>query len=189
MRTKARRTSKKPTRSSGYSSESLERLKSKEGQINAIFALYGSAAQHGQLLEQALGELILSLNRLSGSTLSPADLRSQEEKIQKKTIGQLLRDFDKHIRRIDAPVRESLQVALGKRNFLIHHYFLERNDGFKRCSGRMKMMRELLGIEKTLESAAVTSRAMRSALAAQLTRGHQESGPEDALFTFQIDPP
>lgn len=189
MPSKATRIAKKQAETSGYSSESLNMLKSKEGQMNAIFALYGSAARHGQLLEHALGELILSLNRISGSTLSPADLKSQEEKIQKKTIGQLLREFDKHISKIDKPVRESLQVALKKRNFLIHHYFLERDGGFSRRPGRTKMMGELVGIERTLKNAAAISRAMRSALAEQLDGGRRKSDGEDVLFTFEIDTP
>ena len=189
MTSQAPRKAKKQTATPGYSSESLNMLKSKEGQMNAIFALYGSAAQHGQLLEEALGELILSLNQVSGGTLSPADLQSQEEKIRKKTIGQLLRDFDAHIRKIDQPLRDALQLALKKRNFLIHRYFLDREAGFRRRAGRMKMMRELLGIERTLDNAATISRAMRIALAEHLDGRGPESAEEDVLFTFELDDP
>ena len=171
-----------------YSSESLDMLKSKEGQMNAIFACYGSAVQHGQLLEQALGDLILSLHQVSGHSLSRADLRSEEEKIRRKTLGQLLRDFDTHIIKIDRPVQESFRIALKKRNFLIHSYFLERDGGFGRRSGRMKVLRELIAIQNTLERAAIVSRAMLHALTERLEgKARDPDGKVDTLFTFSVD--
>ena len=51
-----------PGEEHSYSSESLKMLESKKGQLNAVFACYGSAAQHGQLLEEALARLIAELN-------------------------------------------------------------------------------------------------------------------------------
>jgi len=39
-------------------SESLDTLRSEEGQLNAVFA-FGSAAQHAQFFEEALGEFLL----------------------------------------------------------------------------------------------------------------------------------
>ena len=35
---------------------SLEMLKSEEGQLNAVFACFGSAAQHSQYFEAALAD-------------------------------------------------------------------------------------------------------------------------------------
>ena len=76
-------------------------LKSQEGQLNAVFSCFGSAAQHGQLFEHALGELVLSLNAVSGRRLSSADLLNVERRLHKKTIGQLLRELNKHVTQVD----------------------------------------------------------------------------------------
>ena len=43
----------------GYSDESLRMLESEEGQSNAVFAIFGSAAQHSQLYESALAEFLI----------------------------------------------------------------------------------------------------------------------------------
>ena len=61
-------------------------LVSDEGQRNAVFACYGSAAQHGQLLEDALSRLIAKPNAVRGMDDPDAGLG-------KKTTGQLLRTF------------------------------------------------------------------------------------------------
>ena len=40
-------------------SESLRMLETEEGQNNAVFACFGSAAQHAQMFEEALGKRCL----------------------------------------------------------------------------------------------------------------------------------
>ena len=47
-----------------------------------------------------------------------------------KTVGQLLKDFENKIRNVDKWVKDSFKMALDKRNFLIRHYFLERQNKF-----------------------------------------------------------
>ena len=49
----------------GYSERTLEMLESEEGQLNAIFACYGSAVQNGQLFEESLAKLVAILNEWS----------------------------------------------------------------------------------------------------------------------------
>ena len=41
-------------------SESLKMLEPEEGQNNAVFACFGSAAQHAQMFEEALGNFLLA---------------------------------------------------------------------------------------------------------------------------------
>ena len=55
----------------GYTTESLRMLASKEGQINAVFACFGSAAQHSQFFEAALGEFLLVYNKICKKGCSP----------------------------------------------------------------------------------------------------------------------
>ena len=100
----------------GYSEESLAMLESEEGQLNSIFACYGSAAQHGQFFEESLGKLIVILNSLSGND-------ALSDSVRKKTIGQLLNQFMKRfVEEIEDWVPEFLDEAREQRNFLIHSF-------------------------------------------------------------------
>lgn len=58
----------------GYTSESLRMLKTKEGQLNAVFACFGSAAQHSYFFEAALGEFLLVYNKILKTSLTLQDL-------------------------------------------------------------------------------------------------------------------
>ena len=132
----------------GYSERSLDMLESEEGQLNAIFACYGSAAQHGQLFEESLANLVVLLNDwLGGGSLMAG--------LEKKTIGQLLRHLEtKFVEEIDDWVPKFLDEARERRNFLIHEYFLARSDEMGIEHGRLAMLRELVGIEAQLRRGA-----------------------------------
>lgn len=47
----------------GYTTESLKILETEEGQLNAVFACFGSAVQHSQLFEQSLTRFLKMYNR------------------------------------------------------------------------------------------------------------------------------
>ena len=51
-----------------YTGESLDMLKSEEGQKNAVFACFGSAAQHAQLLEAALSDFLVVWRQMRDET-------------------------------------------------------------------------------------------------------------------------
>lgn len=173
----------------GYSSESLRMLKSKEGQLNAIYALYGSAAQQGQLLEKALSDLMIKLREISGHSVSPTNLRATESSSHKKTIGQLLKDFENNTRNLDKWVEDSFREARDKRNFLIHHYFLERENKFQTRSNRMKVLKELVLIQETLKRATDFANGMRVAVSEILDGVRKEPDKISVLFSFEIDVP
>ena len=105
--------------------KSLEMLNSEEGQLNAVFACFGSAAKHAQFFEAALSEFLLVYNRLLKKSLTLADLEVVETSLHKKTMGALLTEFRKHVKISDDVVSTSLSDAVQKRNFLIHRYFRE----------------------------------------------------------------
>jgi hypothetical protein len=71
---------------------------------------------------------------------------------QKKTMGRLIGDL-----RLQTELPESAETiisdALGKRNFLIHHYFRERAEDFMSPAGCRKMIAELEEIKEELEGA------------------------------------
>ena len=167
--------------------KSLEMLNSEEGQLNAVFACFGSAAQHGQLFEAALSEFLLAYNRLLKKSLTLADFEAVETSLHKKTMGALLTDFRKLVEISDDAVSSSLSDALRARNFLIHHYFLERRDKFGREQGRLEMVEELVSIQAVLEKARDLTNGMRVALCRALEDGESETPDSDVLFSIEVD--
>ena len=164
----------------GYSSKSLKMLKSKEGQLNAVFACYGSAAQHGQLFEEALARLLAELNGLRS-------LEHKDSGLDKKTTGQLLRMFrDNFVEEIDEWVPEFLDRAKQRRNFLIHEYFLKRKEAMGVEAGRLEILRELLDIEEDLRVAAGLVNGLRVAVEQTRKGDRDDKGDGKTVFSVEV---
>ncbi len=184
-------------REKGYTSESLRMLESEEGQLNAVFACFGSAAQHSYFFEEALGKFLLVYNKTFKNSLTLQDLETIETKMKKETMGSLLKEFKKYVTIHDDKVEQCLDNALKKRNFLIHHFFRQRYKKFRTKTGRIGMLNELMGIQKDLETATALTNGMRIALskAIDLKRKNKdikadERDPDsNTLFTVTINRP
>lgn len=142
----------------GYTEESLKMPQSREGQLNAVFACFGSAAQHAQLFEQGLTRFLVMYNKIASDTVSVDDIG------RKMTMGQLLRKVGQHVTISDHSLEERFSTALTERNFLIHRFFLERNSLLGSSEERMQLLSELVDIEANLERCRVTINAMRIAM-------------------------
>lgn len=175
----------------GYSYESLRMLESEEGQSNAVFAIFGSAAQHSQFYESALAEFLIVYNKITNKSLTIQDLGTIKTKLQKKTMGALLYEFRKYVTIDDSTVEQCLYNPLEKRNFLIHRFFLERNEKFRTKKGRMEMMQELLHIQEELEIATKLTNGMRIAVskALDLKEGKEQDTPQETLFSIRLNIP
>ena len=169
----------------GYTKESLNMLKSKEGQLNAVFACFGSACQRGQLLEKALGDLVLVINHLVGCSLSLSDLKERDEKIRSKTMGQLFRYVKEHATISDESIIEKLTFAIERRNFLAHHYFIQRDSEFETRAGRESMMKELVIWGDIFDQCTAVVRRIDIAIRETLS-GVRTSSSSRALFTVEI---
>ena len=171
----------------GYSKNSLEMLKTTEGQLNAVFACFGSAAQHGQYFEKALGEFIVKIKHVLEPATPAEHIQSAKSQLARKTIGQLLQIMGKHVQPDAQWVTDLLLNAHKSRNFLIHHYFIEREDRFKTASGRTAMLKELLSIQEQIERATVLVDGMRFAVTERvLNRDSDSNESERALFSIEI---
>lgn len=142
----------------GYTDESLRMLETVEGQLNAIFACFGSAAQHAQLFEQSLARFLVVYNRIVPDTVNIEDIES------KMTIGQLLRKLRERVKIENNSIEELFSTSLDERNFLIHRFFLERTPEFETPEGRMGLLSELVGIEGNLDGCRVVINSMRIAI-------------------------
>ncbi len=142
----------------GFSNESLRMLDSEEGQLNAVFACFGSAAQHGQLFEQGLTRFLMVCSKAGLVSISNIDTTN------KMTMGQLFREVRKHVTIIDNWVEEDFLTAIQQRNFLIHRFFLERSAQLRSSSGRVELLNELVSMELNLDRCHTLINAMRIAM-------------------------
>jgi|SRR5580658_7318699 hypothetical protein len=152
-----------PGEPKGYSQESLDMLKTDEGQLNAVFACFGSAAQHAQMFEQGLSKFLIVYNIVTSEGVPLEDLDSLKDELGQKTMGALLGELKKHIAFPEQDVPELFGNALKARNFLMHHFFLELGDQLSTSEGRMGLLQLLITIEKTLDNSRIMINAMRIA--------------------------
>jgi hypothetical protein len=146
-------------------------LETAEGQNNAVFACFGSAAQHAQLFEQSLVRFLDVFNKARGTSLSLDDFDAYEQKLQKMTIGQLLRELRKFVAIENETVERGLDEALACRNRLMHSFFLGLGDadGLASEKSRKATVAYLLAAEGLLDRARITVNAMRIAMCRALT--------------------
>ena len=169
----------------GYTKKSLDMLKSKEGQLNAVFACYGSAVQHAQYLEKSFAELLELINELSGETIT----------IKKKsTIGNSLFALEKLEEKgifstNDEWVYELLEYVKETRNWLAHKYFLDREDKFKNKKGRMSMLSELVWLEKGFGAAEGLSNGAKIAIQEHIDGKRTVTTDKNVVFTIEVKTP
>jgi len=176
--------------------ESLQMLKTRVGQVNAVFACFGSAAQHAQHFEAALADFLSDYNKLTKRGVSLQKLEALDQKLQKKTLGTLLREFSKYVTIQDPNVVGFLEMALEKRNFLMHHFFREREGKLRLEKDRMELLSELTGIDHILDQAATITQAMRIAMSEAISNHELDNGSKQgdtehskALFTATVKMP
>ncbi len=145
-------------------SESLKMLESEEGQLNAVFACFGSAAQHAQLFEQGLAEFLIAYNRICSDSIAIDDLEAGTSSLRRRTMGQLLRKLSEHVTIEEISVSDCFSTALKSRNYLMHEFFLKKNSELETAEGRMQLLVELTTIQGILERSRVMINAMRIAM-------------------------
>ena len=169
--------------------ESLKMLESEEGQLNAVFAVFGSAVQHSQHFEAAITKFLLTRSKLSNQASNLEELQALETRFQRKTLGALLKEFRRYVSIKSEAVSALLVAALERRNFLVHSFFLEREDKFGTESERLELLSELATIDHLLEQATVATNAMELALRETLEGKGDEIAEEQVVFSIEVHPP
>ena len=172
-------------------SESLKMLETEEGQLNAVFACFGSAAQHSQLFESELRTFLSVYNQIASTNVGIDDLIEAESTSQhlKKTMGTLLNDIRKNVTFSEKAINVKLNHAIERRNFLIHHFFLDRGEKFNSVSGRMELLQELLTIGEELQTARGWIGGLRIALLETVGGKRQSDSSSPVVLTAEIDLP
>jgi hypothetical protein len=151
-------------REEGYSDESLKMLETAEGQSNAIFACYGSAAQRAQNFENGVEKFLVVYNQITKDAMTTEDLESRNADLNKKTMGQLLYKLKTIVSFPGETYTDYFREALNQRNFLMHKYFLERTHMFATEESRFAALKELTQMEAIFDRARIAINAMRIAL-------------------------
>jgi hypothetical protein len=167
---------------------STDMLKTTTDQNNAVYACAGSALQHAQEYEQALKFFIGVLRRIEPGRNTSESAEAMAHRLEKATLGQLLRQFSSKVRISDPSIPSLLLTAVEKRNFLAHRFFLERINLIAEEEGRVEMLRELTAMQALLERAGTLMRAMGTVLEEVIEGTHRPSAGE-TLFTMEVDEP
>ena len=110
-----------------------------------VYAFFGLAAYCCQLLEQGIVNLLVGLRILGKKTPTWGDVRTLYDEVDRKTLGQLLRGV-RELAPFDPQLEGELANALKKRNYLLHHFFVQHSESLLSATGQRKMIDELSGI-------------------------------------------
>jgi len=127
-----------------------------------------SWARHAQLFEEGLAKFLIVYNRITKDSLRIEDFDATEDRIRRKTMGQLINELSKHVSFPNNEVPGYFDEALKKRNFLMHRFFLERESGMSTQDERLGLISEILIIQDEFDRARIMINAMRIAMAKTL---------------------
>jgi hypothetical protein len=97
----------------------------------------------------------------------------------------------KYVRFEEKRIDLKLEKVLERRNFLMHHFFLERDDGFKTRNGRNRLLQELIGIEEELDTLRGGIAGLRVAMEETLSNPGKVRlvKDEEVLFSANVELP
>lgn len=130
--------------------------KAADGSVKDVYAFFGFAAYTAQVLEKGLLNLVVAFES-KGFRVSQQEFDALFKTHEKKTLGQLLRRSKKATRmRIRDDLMGNLDLALSKRNWLAHQFFLDYSAAFMTNRGRKEMieaLRELIAFFQSTDRA------------------------------------
>ncbi len=126
--------------------------------LHELYAEFGMAAEKAQVLEVEAGNVGLAFLAISvkpGEKVAPAQrefFRQIVDDANRQNLGKLLR-IVKSLGTYSPSMIETIDTALERRNYLIHHFF--RTHNFAICSeaGRADMTKKLREIRSHLSQA------------------------------------
>jgi hypothetical protein len=115
--------------------------------LDELYAKFGRTAEMAQVMEIEAGNLALSyvsiafdFNNLTKE--QKLFLKSLSEDIDRRTFGNLVNIMKKSMN-IDQKIKDKIDSALEKRNYLTHRFFRTHNFAIHSAEGRAKMIEDL----------------------------------------------
>lgn len=120
--------------------------------LDDVYRKYGEASEAAQLLETALGNILVMVGAVDQGLIDAPDEKTATalyDRINRQTLGQLLKGLRKSSESVDH-IEELFVKALKARNKLAHSFYRQHN--FRRNSedGRRKMFQDLEHIHHDL---------------------------------------
>ena len=144
-----------------------------------VFAFFGLASYHAQVLEQEL-MLFASMLQLSGRTQITRDYVDELFRhLESRTFGHLLKEA-RRLTPIPADLDRLLAEALRLRNDLAHTFFARHSEAFISRSGREEMIQSLRAASDACIEADAQVTALRRPLSEKL-------GLTEALVRQELD--
>lgn len=134
-----------------YHREELEIPEPEGSEAKEVFAFFGLCSYSAQVLERGLVNLAVALRALGLTRLTKEDFDSLFEKMEKKTLGQLIADVRPYVN-VSAELEQAIVAALHDRNYITHAFFANHDINFMSDSGRIKMMDELRQITQRIRN-------------------------------------
>lgn len=132
--------------------------------LSDVYAKFGDTAEAAQLLETALGNILISaaidqhgFRKIQNKVLAKKILGE----IDRKTLGQLIHELKK-FGEPDEKIQYLLSLALNDRNRLNHSFYRQHNLRRNTEEGRMLMLADLEVIHTNLIAAYVALETMSS---------------------------
>lgn len=114
-----------------------------------VYAYFGLAMYRAQCVEQSIVQLLIFFDFFNEHVVNfenhekwEVDFDRFDNALSKKTMGRLLGAI-KELDVLDSDIESTLSLALKKRNWLAHQYFVDRALDFINEAGRNKMIKEL----------------------------------------------
>ncbi|MFP1882838.1 hypothetical protein ACLEDP_13115 [Lonsdalea quercina] len=124
-----------------------------------VYAYFGLAMYRAQCVEQSIVQLLIffvffeeNVNDFHSKEKWESDFDSFDKTVSKKTMGKLLGSI-KELGILNENIENTLSLALKKRNWLAHEYFVDRALDFLSEEGRNKMIHEINKIIELFNSA------------------------------------
>lgn len=125
---------------------------SPDEQIREVYARFGLAVYHAQVLEHGIVNAMLVLRLPDQDRFTRRDIDAFMSQQFENTLGKLIKNLRAELP-LPLHLEDALRQALKTRNWLCHEYFRERALDFMTEVGRDKMLVELVEASRLLSDA------------------------------------
>ena len=123
-----------------------------EDDAKNLYAHFGITAYRGQCLEMEAGTLLFAFIQTNSRITAEEAQKAIETSIERETSGHLLKEIKKIVHFEESGLA-TVDDALKKRNYLVHHFFRTHALDMLSEAGRSKMINELEDIRQSFDDA------------------------------------